>query len=110
MQKSLAHRIEIAWLESERYLDHIRYFQLKTEVSSARSAAFAKCRRIERNSERLKDLAHMINSPVNMHVVRLRARHGDAISLEEIERNCKELCADCRWCTLYYRMAETLEP
>lgn len=104
MQKSLAHRIEISWLESERYLDHIRYFELRTEVSSARSAAFAKCRRIERNSEILKDFARMINAPVKMQVVRILARNGDDLSLEEIEKKCKILSADCRWYHLITRL------
>lgn len=97
MEKVLAHLIEVAWLESERYMDHIRFYELKSEINSIRSSAFAKCRRIENNRNKLEDLARKINTPVKMRVVRRIARNGDDLSLEEIEKNWKALSADCHW-------------
>ena len=57
VKNRLAYRVEVALLESERHLDHIRYFELKSDIPDIRHIAFAKCMRIEIYITQMKSIA-----------------------------------------------------
>lgn len=108
-KESLSHRIEVAWLESERYLDHVRYFEQKSDESETRVNAFVRCRRLERCSQMMESIARKMNTRVNMNFIRRISRDGDQLCLDDVEKSCKEVRVSYRWYIMYKKLTEYAE-
>lgn len=104
----LAVHVEIVWLEAERYMNHVRFYELKSNDPDTRHIAFAKCRRLEIYVADIESIARELNRRVNMNDVRRLSQNGDRLDMSTIQSRCETLVIMYRWHRVCWKLSQNL--